>query len=66
VAFDGSPRRVNRERVAVVREEWRVVDRWWTDDPISRRYFELVLETGQNTIVFHDDEQSRWFTQRGA
>jgi hypothetical protein len=66
VAFDGSPRRVNREGVAVVREEWRVVDRWWTDDPIRRRYFELVLETGQNTVVFHDDEHGRWFTQRGA
>jgi hypothetical protein len=66
VGFDGAPRRVNRECVAVVREEWRVVDRWWTEDPVSRRYFELVLETGQNAIVFHDEEHGRWFTQRGA
>src|SRR5262249_10768412 len=43
---DGIPRRVNRQTVAVVREEWRVVDRWWTEEPVSRRYFDLVLETG--------------------
>jgi hypothetical protein len=28
---NGSPRRVNRAEVALVREEWRVVDRWWTE-----------------------------------
>ena len=42
--FDGTPRDVNRRPVMLVREEWRVVDRWWTDDPVSRRYFDLVLE----------------------
>jgi len=57
---------VNRQGVAVVREEWRVVDRWWTEDPVSRRYFEVVLETGENTVVFRDGEQGSWFSQRGA
>ena len=42
--------------VAIVREEWRVVDRWWTDEPVHRRYFDLVLETGENTVVYRDDE----------
>ena len=37
----------NRQAVALVREEWRVVDRWWTEEPVDRRYFELVLETGR-------------------
>jgi hypothetical protein len=63
---DGSPARVNRQRVAVVREEWRVVDRWWTEEPVSRRYFEVVLETGENTVVFRDEEAGRWFSQRGV
>ena len=62
--FDGSPREVNRQPVMLVREEWRVVDRWWTDDPVSRRYFDVVLESGQNEVVFHDDEHGRWFTQK--
>ena len=64
--FDGTPRLVNRQGVAVVREEWRVVDRWWTEEPLQRRYFELVLESGQNVVVFRDEERGGWFSQRGA
>ena len=61
---DGVPRRVNRQSVAVLREEWRVVDRWWTEEPVSRRYFDLVLETGDNAVVYHDGGAGSWFTQR--
>ena len=64
--FDGSPQRVNREGVEVVREEWRVLDRWWTEEPVARRYFEVVLESGQNVVVFRDEERGGWFSQRGA
>ena len=63
---DGTPVSVNRQPVAVVREEWRVVDRWWTEEPVSRRYFEVVLQTGENAVVFRDETRSCWFTQRGA
>ena len=41
---DGTPRKVNRRAVALVREEWRVVDRWWTEEPVNRRYFDVVLD----------------------
>ena len=64
ISFDGSPREVNRRAVMVVREEWRVVDRWWTEDPVSRRYFDVVLETGEHMVVFRDLERGGWFTQR--
>jgi hypothetical protein len=57
---------VNRLPVELVREEWRVVDRWWTEKPVSRRYFEVVLQSGENAVVFRDEERSCWFTQRGA
>ena len=62
--FDGVPRVVNRQQVALVREEWRVVDRWWTEDPVHRRYYDLVLETGENVVVYHDDDAGTWFAQR--
>jgi hypothetical protein len=61
---DGVPYRVNRQQVASVREEWRIVDRWWTEEPVDRRYFDLVLETGENAVVYHDGEAQTWFTQR--
>jgi hypothetical protein len=60
----GMPERVNRLGVAVVREEWRVVDRWWTEEPVSRRYFDVVLESGELAIVFRDEEGGGWFAQR--
>jgi hypothetical protein len=55
---------VNRLTVAVVREEWRIVDRWWTEEPVDRRYFDLVLETGEHAVVYRDGESRAWFTQR--
>ena len=64
--LDGTPRRVNRRSVALVREEWRVVDRWWTEDPVQRRYFDVVLEGGERTVVYRDQEAGSWFSQRGV
>jgi hypothetical protein len=64
--FDGTPWQVNHQSVVVIREEWRVLDRWWTEEPVIRRYFELVLETGENSVVFFDGARAAWFTQRGA
>ena len=66
VRFDGTPRQVNRQPVAALREEWRVVDRWWTEEPVSRRYFDIVLDSGENAVVFRDEEKGCWYTQRGA
>ena len=63
---DGMPRRVNGVEVALVREEWRVVDRWWTEDPVRRRYFDVVLAGGEHAVVFLDEEVGRWFSQRGT
>jgi hypothetical protein len=63
---DGTPVLVNRQTVSLVREEWRVVDRWWTEEPVSRCYFEVVLQSGENAVVFRDEVRSCWFTQRGA
>lgn len=61
---DGAPRTVNRQQVALVREEWRVVDRWWTEAPVDRRYFDVVLASGENAVVFRDEEEQSWFSQR--
>ena len=51
-------------RVFQVREEWRVVDRWWTDAPVRRRYFDVVLATGENVAVFEDEEGGGWYRQK--
>ena len=62
----GTPATVGRTRVEAVREEWVVEDRWWTDAPLRRRYFELVLADGRDLVVFCDlAGEGRWYEQRG-
>jgi hypothetical protein len=66
VAADGQgvPVTVGPVGVDSVREEWVVEDRWWTGQPLRRRYFELVLVNGRNVVVFRDLVEGRWFSQR--
>jgi hypothetical protein len=59
------PQAVGRMAVETVVEEWVVEDRWWTGRPVRRRYFELVLADGRNTVVFRDLQTGRWFAQVG-
>lgn len=59
------PERVGRTAVEAVAEEWVVEDRWWTGRPLKRRYFELILADGRNTVVFRDLQTGRWFAQVG-
>jgi hypothetical protein len=47
--------------VAAVRDEWLVQDRWWTDRPVDRHYFELVLDPGRVAVVFRDVRAGGWF-----
>jgi hypothetical protein len=49
-----SPVEVNGEAIEALRESWLVEDRWWTEEPLRRRYWELVGERGRNIVVFHD------------
>jgi hypothetical protein len=57
------PAQVDGEAVESLRESWLVEDRWWTDEPLRRRYWELVGERGRNLVVFHDLSSGRWFLQ---
>jgi hypothetical protein len=63
-APENVPTSVGGVAVSSVREEWRVFDRWWTSEPVRRRYFDVVLETGENVAVFYDLEQEMWFSQK--
>ncbi len=61
-AGDGAPLRVRGEAVAHIRESWLIEDRWWTDEPLRRRYWEVVSERGRNLVVFHDLVSGRWYS----
>jgi hypothetical protein len=61
----GAPVEVQGRAVQVLRETWLVEDRWWTAEPLRRRYWELVDERGRNVVVFRDTVASGggWFVQ---
>jgi hypothetical protein len=60
---NGAPTTVDRVRIEAIRDEWRVYERWWTESPLRRRYFEVVLATGENAAVFLDETSGRWYRQ---
>ena len=61
---DGRPVQVDGRVVDGVRESWLVEDRWWTDRPLRRRYWEVVTVCGRNEVVFQDLRSGRWWRQR--
>lgn len=63
-APDGTPHAVianeRRRAVMAIRDAWRVQDRWWTDEPVDRSYFEIMLEPGRPLLIFRDSTGG-WF-----
>jgi hypothetical protein len=60
----GRPCTVGSRAVEAVRESWLVEDRWWTDAPLRRRYWEVVTADGRDLVVFRDLQGGRWYAQR--
>ena len=63
------PRRAGRcavdgHEVVAVRESWLVEDRWWTERPLRRRYWEVVTVDGRDLVVFRDLDDGRWYRHR--
>ena len=59
----GRPLTVDGEVVDAVRESWLVEDRWWTERPLRRRYWEIVTTGGRNVVVFRDLVAQCWYRQ---
>jgi hypothetical protein len=61
---EGRPAEVDGTAVDAVRESWLVEDRWWTERPLHRHYWEVVTTSGRDEVVFHDLVSGRWWRQR--
>jgi hypothetical protein len=61
---EGLPVDVDGEAIVALRESWLVEDRWWTAEPLRRRYWELLGVRGRNVVVFRDLGTGRWYAQR--
>ena len=65
---DGGPSALKLRRrwvtVEAVVDLWRIDDEWWRERPISRMYYECMVEQGLRVVVFHDLTNSEWYQQR--
>jgi hypothetical protein len=60
----GRPQAVDGRAIDAVRESWLVEDRWWTEDPLRRRYWEVVTTRGELLVVFRELGRGGWYRQR--
>jgi hypothetical protein len=60
----GRPAAVGGTPVEAVRESWLVEDRWWSDTPVRRRYWEVVTSDGRNLVLFKELGKGGWYSQR--
>jgi hypothetical protein len=60
----GRPELAAGRRIEAIRESWLVEDRWWTEAPLRRRYWEVVTADGRDLVLFRDLEGEGWFVQR--
>lgn len=61
---DGVPSWVGRRRVLQVRDRWRIDDEWWRNYPVSRFYWELIVEPGSCLTIYEDLADGLWYRQQ--
>jgi hypothetical protein len=42
---------------------WRIDDEWWRAEPVSRRYYNVLLTSGQRLVLYKDIITGNWYEQ---
>ncbi len=56
--------RLTPRTIAAIQDRWRIDDEWWREHPISRMYYEVVLDDGSLLTMYQDLIADEWFEQR--
>ena len=56
--------RLTPRSIAAIQDRWRIDDEWWREHPISRMYYEVVLDDGSLLTMYQDLVADQWFEQR--
>jgi len=51
------------QTIAEVEDRWRIDDEWWRSQPVSRLYFKVRLDSGQQLIIYRDLISYNWYQQ---
>ena len=64
---DGLPTALKLRRrwvlVEALVDRWRIDDEWWRERPVSRMYYECLVDQGLHMTVFHDLMTGEWYQQ---
>jgi hypothetical protein len=51
-------------RITSIDDVWELADEWWRAEPIARRYYSAITETGERITIFRDLVNGSWYRQR--
>ena len=49
-----------------INDLWQVVDEWWRERPISRRYYHITTQQDRRLTIFKDQLHAQWYWQKGG
>jgi hypothetical protein len=56
--------RLTPRSIAAIQDRWRIDDEWWREHPVSRVYYQVVLDDGTLLTMYQDLLADAWFEQR--
>ena len=56
--------RLTPRSIEAIQDRWRIDDEWWREHPVSRMYYQVVLDDGTLLTMYHDLQGDAWFEQR--
>ena len=51
------------QTVTLINDKWRIDDEWWRREPVSRMYYDVLLASGKQLVIFKDLVSGRWYRQ---
>ena len=52
-----------RYRITAIKDKWRIDDEWWRKEPVVRRYYNVLLGSGQRLVFYKDLITGNWYEQ---
>ena len=49
--------------VTAIEDHWRIDDEWWRSKPVSRIYYNIHLDSGQQMVLYRDLTTGNWYRQ---
>lgn len=52
-----------RQAITSIEDRWRIDDEWWRAEPVSRLYYNVLLNSGQRLVLYKDLIGGGWYEQ---